>query len=87
MVRDLLPLFGAQLVKERVVIDRNRITGGGATAGLDFGLALAAVIRGPEHAKMLQLALEYDPQPPFDAGAPERAPGPIVERLRENSCG
>jgi len=83
MVRDLLQLFGAELVKERVVIDRNRITGGGATAGLDFGLTLAAVLRGEEHAKMLQLAIEYDPHPAFDAGAPERAPAGIVERLRD----
>lgn len=81
MVRDLLPLFGAELVKERVVIDRNRITGGGATAGLDFGLTLAAVLRGDDYAKMLQLIVEYDPHPPFDAGAPERAPAPIVEHL------
>ncbi len=83
MVRDLLQLFGAELVKERVVIDRNRITGGGATAGLDFGLTLAAVLRGEEHAKMLQLAIEYDPHPAFDAGAPERAPAGIVEQLRD----
>lgn len=87
MARDLLPLFGAELVKERVVIDRNRITGGGATAGLDFGLTLAAVLRGEEHAKMLQLAVEYDPQPPFDAGAPERAPAGMAERIREMRAG
>lgn len=83
MVRDLLPLFGAELVKQRVVIDRNRVTGGGATAGLDFGLTLASVIRGPDYAKMLQLAIEYDPHPAFDAGAPETAPAPIVEHLWE----
>ncbi len=82
MVRDLLPLFGAESVKRRVVIDRNRITGGGATAGLDFGLTIASVIRGEDYARMLQLAIEYDPHPPFDAGAPERAPAPIVEHLR-----
>jgi cyclohexyl-isocyanide hydratase len=81
MVRDLLPLFGAELVKERVVVDRNRITGGGATAGLDFGLTLASAIRGADYAKMLQLTVEYDPHPPFDAGAPETAPQPVVEHL------
>jgi cyclohexyl-isocyanide hydratase len=81
MVRDLLPLFGAELVKARVVVDRNRITGGGATAGLDFGLTLASAIRGADYAKMLQLAVEYDPHPPFDAGAPETAPAPVVEHL------
>lgn len=83
MVRDLLPLFGAELVKERVVIDRNRITGGGATAGLDFGLTLASVLRGEDHAKTLQLLVEYDPQPPFDAGAPERAPSSVAAGIRQ----
>jgi cyclohexyl-isocyanide hydratase len=82
MVRDLLPLFGAELATGRVVIDRNRITGGGATAGLDFGLTLAAVLRGEDHAKMLQLAVEYDPQPPFDAGSPEGAPAGMAEKIR-----
>lgn len=83
MVRELLPLFGAELVKERVVVDRNRITGGGATAGLDFGLTIAGALRGDDYARMLQLIVEYDPHPPFDAGAPERAPAPIVEYLDE----
>lgn len=87
MVRDLLPLFGAELVKERVVIDRNRITGGGATAGLDFGLTLASLLRGEEYAKTLQLLVEYDPQPPFDAGAPERAPTGIARHIREMRAG
>ena len=81
MVRDLLPLFGAELVKERVVIDRNRITGGGVTSGIDFGLTLARLLAGEEVAQTLQLFVEYDPHPPFDAGAPERAPGPIVAHL------
>ncbi len=83
MVRDLLPLFGADLVHDRVVIDRNRITGGGATAGLDFGLTLASLLRGADHAKTIQLLVEYDPQPPFDAGAPERVPADIVEGIGE----
>lgn len=87
MVRDLLPLFGAEPATARVVVDRNRITGGGATAGLDFGLTLAAVLRGEEHAKMLQLAVEYDPQPPFDAGSPERAPAGMADRIREMRSG
>lgn len=81
MVRDLLPLFGAELVHSRVVIDRNRITGGGATAGLDFGLTLASMLRGEDHARTLQLLVEYDPQPPFDAGAPERAPARIAGEI------
>jgi cyclohexyl-isocyanide hydratase len=81
IVSDLLPLFGAELVHARVVIDRNRITGGGATAGLDFGLTLASVLRGEEHARTLQLLVEYDPQPPFDAGAPERSAPQVVEGI------
>lgn len=87
MVRDLLPLFGATPVHERVVVDRNRITGGGVTAGLDFGLTLAALLRGEDHAKMLQLLVEYDPHPPFDAGAPERAPTAVVERIEAMRAG
>jgi cyclohexyl-isocyanide hydratase len=68
-----LAAFGAVPVKERVVFDRNRVTGGGVTAGIDFGLALTAAIRGEAHARLVQLSLEYDPQPPFDSGSPERA--------------
>ena len=57
----------------RVVIDRNRITGGGVTAGIDFGLALTALIVGEDQAKLVQLLLEYNPQPLFDAGSPSTA--------------
>lgn len=78
-VRDLLPSMGAILQTDRVVTDRNRITGGGVTAGLDFGLTLAAALKGEETAKRIQLVLEYDPEPPFDAGAPERAGKAIVD--------
>lgn len=70
---DLLPFFGAIPTKERVVTDRNRITGGGVTAGLDFGLTIAAKLRDEDYAKGTQLILEYNPQPPFDAGSPETA--------------
>jgi cyclohexyl-isocyanide hydratase len=71
--RDHLRLFGAEPVAERVVFDRNRATGGGVTAGIDFAFALTAAIRGEPHARLVQLALEYDPAPPFDSGSPERA--------------
>lgn len=77
-VRDLLPMLGATLVTDRVVEDRNRITGGGATAGLDFGLVLAERLKDRATAERVQLILEYAPQPPFDLGTPELA-GP--ERL------
>ena len=66
--RELLPLFGAEPVEARVVVDRNRITGGGVTAGIDFGLRLLLEIYGEDVAKTTQLLMEYDPAPPVDAG-------------------
>jgi cyclohexyl-isocyanide hydratase len=69
-------------VAERVVFDRNRATGGGVTAGIDFALALTAAIRGEDHARFVQLSLEYDPAPPFDSGSPERADAATLERYR-----
>jgi cyclohexyl-isocyanide hydratase len=78
---DLLPLFGAEQTEGRVVIDRNRMTGGGVTAGIDFGLVLLAQLRGDETAKLTQLLLEYDPQPPFDAGSPKGAGPALTEQL------
>jgi cyclohexyl-isocyanide hydratase len=74
---DKLALFGATPVKARCVMDRNRATGGGVTAGIDFALALVAKIAGEEVARTIQLALEYDPAPPFDSGSPEGA-GPVT---------
>lgn len=76
--REMLPLFGAIPVDARVVVDRNRVTGGGVTAGIDFALTLTAIIRGEAHAKAVQLSLEYDPAPPFDSGSPEKADAEIV---------
>lgn len=73
-----LALFGAEPVKARTVTDRNRVTGGGVTAGIDFALTLAAHVSGDAVAKTLQLAFEYDPAPPFDCGSPERAEPEIV---------
>jgi len=77
MARDELALLGAIPAAERVVQDRNRITGGGVTAGIDFALTLAALLRGEIQAKAIQLALEYDPAPPFHSGSPEQA-GPAL---------
>jgi len=68
----VLPLLGAVPVNKRYVIDRNRITGGGVTAGIDFGLRLVAQFRGEPAARLTQLNAEYDPDPPF-AGSPEKA--------------
>jgi cyclohexyl-isocyanide hydratase len=78
---DLLPLFGAEIGEGRVVTDRNRITGGGVTAGIDFGLVLLAKLRGDDVAKITQLAMEYDPQPPFDAGSPKRAGAAMTQQF------
>jgi cyclohexyl-isocyanide hydratase len=79
-VRDILPQLGAELVVNRVVQDRNRITAGGITSGIDFGLRVAAELRGEDYARFLTLALEYDPQPPFGTGVPEKAT-PAVEKI------
>lgn len=78
-----LALFGAIPVHERYVFDRNRATGGGVTAGIDFGLALIAAIRGESFAKFVQLSVEYDPQPPFDAGSPDKVDPEILERYKK----
>ena len=78
-MRDLLALFGAAPVKERFVEDRSRVTGAGVTAGIDFALHLAARLRNEKNAKSLQLAYEYDPQPPFQAGTPRSAPRDVVQ--------
>ncbi len=72
-----LALFGAEPVKARTVTDRNRITGGGVTAGIDFALTLIAAASGEGVARTLTLGLEYDPAPPFDCGSPEKA-GPEI---------
>jgi cyclohexyl-isocyanide hydratase len=82
MWRQFLPRFGAEPVAERIVRDRNRISGGGVTAGIDFGLTLAAELAGDELAKSLQLIFEYDPQPPFDCGTPEKAGPELAMRVR-----
>jgi cyclohexyl-isocyanide hydratase len=71
---DVLPTLGATPVRRRVVTDRNRVTGGGVTAGLDFGLDLIARLRSPDYAQAVQLYLEYDPAPRFQAGSPAKAP-------------
>ncbi|MEM7776378.1 MAG: DJ-1/PfpI family protein [Pseudomonadota bacterium] len=73
VVRDQLAEFGAVPVDERYVIDRNRVTGAGVTAGIDFGLAMVAERRDEFYAKGMQLLAEYDPAPPFNAGTPAKA--------------
>ncbi|MGO9776705.1 MAG: DJ-1/PfpI family protein [Terracidiphilus sp.] len=77
-MENLAPL-GAIAVEERVVIDRNRITGGGVTAGIDFALTVLAELWGESIARSVQLLLEYDPHPPFDSGSPRNA-SPDLQR-------
>ncbi|WP_458097107.1 DJ-1/PfpI family protein [Roseomonas sp. WA12] len=81
-VVDLLPLLGARKVDARVVQDRNRLTGAGATAGLDFGLNLAVLLRGQEAAERVQLVLEYEPVLPFHKGTPELVGPEAMARVR-----
>ncbi len=83
MSRDMLKEFGAIPDSSRVVIDGKFISGGGVTAGIDFGLAVAAKILGEEQAKAIQLGIEYAPQPPFDAGEPETAGKQIETAARD----
>jgi len=74
--------YGAHVVEERVVFDGKYVTGAGVTAGLDLALTLAGRIAGDLVAQAIQLGLEYDPRPPYDAGSPERAPAEVVELVR-----
>ena len=86
MSRDMLKAFGAEPVAERVVVDGNVITGGGVTAGIDFALTVAADAFGPDLARSIQLAIEYNPAPPFNAGSPETAEPELVSKLEQASA-
>jgi cyclohexyl-isocyanide hydratase len=77
-----LEAFGATPVNTRVCIDRNRITGGGVTAGIDFGLLLAEALSDRMTAEKIQLYMEYNPEPPFAAGSPDTAPPAVVGEFR-----
>lgn len=79
---ELLPLVGATAVRARSVIDGPVITGGGVTAGIDFGLTLFAEIAGADAARAVQLGIEYDPAPPFDSGSPATASPQLRARLQ-----
>ncbi len=78
-----LEKFGATATNARVVIDRNRITGGGVTAGIDFGLVVGAQLRGELTAQRIQLYLEYNPEPPFRSGSPDTAPGEVLSAFKD----
>ena len=79
----MLAAFGCEPVAERVVVDGNVITGGGVTAGIDFALTVAGELLGAEAAEQIQLGIEYNPAPPYDAGSPERAGPAVVEAVCE----
>lgn len=81
MSMDQLPLLGAKAVDERVVEDGNVITGGGVTAGIDFGFTVIARLFSEDTAKRIQLLLEYNPQPPFDSGSPKTADPELIKQI------
>ncbi len=80
---DHLAPFGATPTKTRVCVDRNRVTGGGVTAGIDFALTLVSIMIDRESAEAIQLRLEYNPAPPFNAGSPDTAPPEILALVKE----
>jgi cyclohexyl-isocyanide hydratase len=80
---DFLEQFGAIPAKTRVCVDRNRITGGGVTAGIDFALTLVSIMVDRPTAEAIQLRLEYNPAPPFNSGSPDTAPPEILARIKE----
>lgn len=82
MVLDALSRYGARPVSRRVVEQGKVITAAGVSSGIDMALLLAARIAGADVAQAIQLGIEYDPQPPFDAGSVERAPASVVELVR-----
>jgi len=79
---DHLKLLGAIPVREKVVVDGNIVTGAGVTSGIDFALALAAILEGEAVAREIQLQIEYDPAPPFDCGSPQTAAPAILEAVK-----
>lgn len=84
---DFLSHFGAVPVQDRVVRDGTLITAGGVTSGIDFGLTVVAELLGREEAETVQLALEYAPAPPFEAGTPAEAPEAVVARAKKRLSG
>jgi transcriptional regulator GlxA family with amidase domain len=82
---DQLPAFDVEPAEQRVVFDGKYVTAAGVSSGIDMALALADKFAGEVAAQAIQLGLEYDPQPPYDAGAPAKAPEQLVSMMRENS--
>ena len=86
-MRDLLPLVGAIPVDERVVEDRNRITGAGVTSGIDLGLVISSRMRDNAFAEKQQLLNEYDPHPPFHSGTPKMAAPQVTADIQNMPAG
>jgi cyclohexyl-isocyanide hydratase len=80
---EYLAAFGATPTKTRVCVDRNRVTGGGVTAGIDFALTLVSILTNRKTAETIQLGMEYNPAPPFSAGSPDTAPPEVLAFLKE----
>jgi cyclohexyl-isocyanide hydratase len=87
MSLDQLALFGCTPCDDRVVVDRNRVTGGGVTSGIDFALHLAALLFDQDRAERTQLSMEYNPAPPFSSGHPNSADPAMVEATRARASG
>jgi cyclohexyl-isocyanide hydratase len=83
---DFLKSFGAEPTRTRVCVDRNRITGGGVTAGIDFALTLVSQLLGETTAQAIQLGLEYNPAPPFNSGSPDTAPSEVLALVKERTA-
>jgi cyclohexyl-isocyanide hydratase len=80
---EFLSAFGAIPTRTRVCVDRNRVTGGGVTAGIDFALTLVSIMTDRPTAEAIQLGLEYNPAPPFNAGSPDNAPAEILALVKD----
>ncbi len=87
MSRDQLAYFGATPMANRIVVDRNRVTGGGVTAGIDLALYVASLVTNEPTARAIQLSLEYNPEPPFNSGSPESAGPEAVAAVRQRAAG
>lgn len=85
LARDALAALGAKPVPDRIVWEGDVVTAAGVSAGIDLALSLVERLHGAEAAQAVHLGIEYDPEPPFDAGSPEKAPPAIVEALRANA--
>lgn len=81
--RNQLAALGVEVIPQRVVIDRDRVTGAGVTSGIDFAFALLSLLYDERTAKVTQLMMEYAPKPPFNAGAPETAEAEVMTALMQ----